>query len=117
MLLEHIFAYCLFHCIHWGLNSRLLHEKILVVILFSCDIICVGSREVIGDAIIGLLLLQSKVFVLYWSTVFFQRSVYFFLLFQVSEKSNCSGDFSLAEVVKGAKNRASLRCEIFSDYL
>ena len=41
----------------------------------------------------------------------FLRSVHFFRLFHFTEKS--SGDFSHAEVVNGAKNRAGLNCDFF----
>ena len=45
--------------------------------------------------------------------LFFKICSRFFRLFHVNEKSNYSGDFSYAEVLKGAKFRVGLRRDFF----
>ena len=56
-----------------------------------------------------LCLLAVQSWVVLVCCLFFKDLFTLFLLFRVNGKSNYNGDFSHAEVVKGAKNRAGLR--------
>ena len=71
--------------------------------LNSCDDI---SWEELYCGALGFLL--SKVFGLCWCALFFWDP-FFYRLFHVSGKSNWSGDFSHAEIVKVTKNWVNLR--------